>query len=79
MTGKYANWNPAVTYRLGDYGYIDKDSGEFNVQGNIFSGEIAERHSDILSSLQDPIEHSPDDFRVITSAGVGEHTQDLNA
>lgn len=36
-TGKYANWDPPSEIQIGSYGRIDKDTGNLNVEGNIYS------------------------------------------
>ena len=72
-TGKYGNWEPSVPHKLGDFGYIDKESGAFNCEGNIFEGEFAANHSGVLKDLGDPLELPPDNFQVITSANVKDH------
>jgi hypothetical protein len=68
--GKYASWEPSIPHNLGDFGYINKESGAFQCQGNIFEGPFAEKHSSILAALGDPVELPPDKFRVITSSNV---------
>ncbi|KAG0703381.1 hypothetical protein DFH29DRAFT_998530 [Suillus ampliporus] len=36
-TAKYANWDPPSEILVGSYGKIDKDTGSFKAQGNIYS------------------------------------------
>ncbi|KAL5501047.1 hypothetical protein ACEPAH_9434 [Sanghuangporus vaninii] len=33
---KWANWDPSITIEAGDYGHIDKRTGQFEREGNIY-------------------------------------------
>ncbi|KAI0060413.1 hypothetical protein BV25DRAFT_957857 [Artomyces pyxidatus] len=46
-TSKYANWDPAKRIQIGDYGIVDRETGAFEPEGNIYTdpaikGELAE-------------------------------------
>ncbi|KAN0132126.1 hypothetical protein V8E53_010045 [Lactarius tabidus] len=47
VTSKWANWNPPRRIHIGDFGTIDKNTGEFLIEGNIFS------HPEIKHIAQD--------------------------
>ncbi|KAH9030747.1 hypothetical protein EDB85DRAFT_2146479 [Lactarius pseudohatsudake] len=52
-TFKWANWDPPKVIQIGDFGTIDKKSGELKVEGNIFT------HPEIRHIAQDyPAEES---------------------
>lgn len=36
VSAKWANWDPPYSIKVGDYGKIDVQSGEFNREGNIY-------------------------------------------
>ncbi|KAG1775496.1 hypothetical protein EV702DRAFT_972887 [Suillus placidus] len=36
----WANWNPPIEIKVGDYGNIDKESGQLDVEGNIYDPEF---------------------------------------
>lgn len=38
-TDKYANWDPSIPIEAGDYGKVNKYSGQFEKQGNIYRDE----------------------------------------
>ncbi|KAI9434885.1 hypothetical protein H4582DRAFT_2080554 [Lactarius indigo] len=46
-TFKWANWDPPKVIQIGDFGTIDKKSGELKVEGNIYT------HSEIKHIAQD--------------------------
>jgi len=79
--GKYGNWDPTVAIKLGDYGYIDRTTGAFNTQGNIFDlqGDFAQRHAAVLATIGNPVDHPADDFTVIISTGVKNCRPAVNA
>ena len=52
----YATWDPTFPHELGDYGSLDRESGQFHAEGNIFDGEFFEKHEKMLGELRDPIE-----------------------
>ncbi|ETW80127.1 hypothetical protein HETIRDRAFT_322200 [Heterobasidion irregulare TC 32-1] len=35
-TAKYANWDPSKKIEVGDYGHINRKTGEFEVEGNVY-------------------------------------------
>jgi hypothetical protein len=63
---------------LGDFGSVDRESGAFNVKGNIFDGHFATTHKEILANIGAPVIHPPDDFNVITTGGVKKHDVKAN-
>ena len=73
--GRYQNWNPSVSYKLGDCGSIDRASGGFSVQGNIFEGDFATAHADRIAALATvPEDTAPIDYQLVTSDSVREIT-----
>jgi len=78
--GKYGNWDPSVPVRLGDYGYIDRKTGAFNAQGNIYEGNFVIRHADTMAALGEPTTYPRDNHRVISSDSMTQfhHSADAN-
>ncbi|KAH9013125.1 hypothetical protein EDB84DRAFT_1533549, partial [Lactarius hengduanensis] len=66
-TFKWANWDPPRVIQIGDFGTIDKKSGELKVEGNIFT------HPEIWHIAQDypSFIHSQQVRRLDIQADVG--------
>lgn len=43
QTGLYAAFEPTLRVELGDYGHVDKSTGEFLAEGNIFDKKEGEK------------------------------------
>ncbi|TCD66518.1 hypothetical protein EIP91_001294 [Steccherinum ochraceum] len=72
-TTKWANWDPSESYQAGDFGDIDKETGRFQKQGNIY---VDNRTSHI--AIQYPKEQGPPvDTYIASSERV--HGLGLNA
>ncbi|KAG2148843.1 hypothetical protein DEU56DRAFT_782498 [Suillus clintonianus] len=41
-SSKWANWDPAIEIKVGDYGTINRECGELEVQGNIYDAAFQE-------------------------------------
>ncbi|KAF9463819.1 hypothetical protein BDZ94DRAFT_1258086 [Collybia nuda] len=72
-SSKWANWDPPNEIQVGDYGVIDRKSGQLEIEGNIY------RDGMITSS---DVEHRPirtpkDDKYIISSSGVRFHELNL--
>jgi hypothetical protein len=78
--GKYGNWDPTISIKLGDFGTLNEDSGAFDVQGTIFEGDFANRNADLLRALGSPTVLPPEDYRVVRSIAITERitTTDVN-
>lgn len=62
-SGMFANLDPQEPLDLGDYGYVNGDTGRFLKQGNIFKeGEVA----------FEKVTESPADSLILLSEGVRE-------
>ncbi|KAF4588919.1 hypothetical protein EYR40_010474 [Pleurotus pulmonarius] len=59
-SSRYANWEPARQIELGDYGMIDRTTGEFHKEGNIFvlesTKEFAKTELSITTGATDHIQ-----------------------
>ncbi|KAJ7719437.1 hypothetical protein DFH07DRAFT_314285 [Mycena maculata] len=62
-SSKWANWDPPHPIKVGDYGTIDKDTGGFEKEGNIY--EYAATAA--LAANYPPETTAPDDEMVIAS------------
>jgi hypothetical protein len=69
-SGKYANWDPSVSVKLGAYGRVSRETGQFESMGSISEGEFAQRHAPLLATLGKPATYPPDDFQLIQSGAV---------
>jgi len=54
---KWANWDPDVMCEVGDFGEIDKETGEFRTEGNIFKGYIKEAELPKSTSTPNDVVH----------------------
>ena len=52
----------------GDYGTLSRDTGEFHKEGSIFDDDFQQRHPDLVIAA--PVEHHPDQQRLLCSNGV---------
>ncbi|CAE6438623.1 unnamed protein product [Rhizoctonia solani] len=76
-SGKYGNWDPPHTVDVGDWGKIDRDTGNFVKEGNIFKDPEC---SALLSEIPDaPLVKtgSPEDVLRITAGAQMELKNDL--
>jgi len=67
-SSKWANWDPPHQVKVGDYGTIDRETGNLQTEGNIY-----EELDPIIASLavqHKPLMGAPDDKVIISSAGV---------
>lgn len=75
-SSKWANWDPPIEIKVGDYGFIDAATGELVVEGNIYNTEfqtsLVKQGLKINLSEQScqPQESGIDDNMIITSFGV---------
>ena len=58
---------------MGDYGTIDKETGQFQKDGNIYEDETTAH----LADNHKPVMGAPEDILIVSSAGVTRH--DLSA
>ncbi|KAL0948524.1 hypothetical protein HGRIS_011084 [Hohenbuehelia grisea] len=65
-SGRYANWEPAREIQLGDYGEIDRSSGEFHKRGNIFVDPMTK---DLVSEFTIK-DGATDDKQIFVSLGT---------
>jgi len=69
-SSKWANWSPSHGVEVGDYGKIDKESGEFVRQGNIYQDiqELCKDETTIKLVLEHRPEHAAREnvFSVVT-------------
>ncbi|KAJ8586625.1 hypothetical protein M405DRAFT_864435 [Rhizopogon salebrosus TDB-379] len=77
-TSKWANWDPLtpISTQVGDYGLIDKETGEFQAQGNIYNESLQERfrskfNFDLkIEALQPQVQEHGDEEFIAKSWGV---------
>jgi len=76
-SSKWANWDPPHQIKVGDYGTLDRETGNFLKEENIYE------HSDPtianLAALHPPLMGAPEDRVYISSAGVTHHEINVNA
>ncbi|KAG2151070.1 uncharacterized protein EDB93DRAFT_1249562 [Suillus bovinus] len=69
ITSKWANWDPTKPIHVGDYGMINKKTGEFDCEGNIYTTkDIVD--IDMTDPALRPVETGEDDKFIVTSWGV---------
>ncbi|KDN41727.1 hypothetical protein RSAG8_07258, partial [Rhizoctonia solani AG-8 WAC10335] len=76
-SGKYGNWDPPHTVEVGDWGQIDRDTGNFVREGNIFKDPDS---SALLSDISDaPLikTGNPEDVLRITAGAQMELKNDI--
>ncbi|KAG2129592.1 hypothetical protein DEU56DRAFT_493042 [Suillus clintonianus] len=59
-TGKYPNWDPPSEITVGSYGRIDRDTGNLNIEGSIYSDHFKELLIDAGINPESG-EHLPED------------------
>ncbi|KAG2124486.1 hypothetical protein BD769DRAFT_1467181 [Suillus cothurnatus] len=69
-TSKWANWDPTRTIKVGDYGTIINDTGEFDWEGNIYD-TLFQKQFDLADPALRPTEQEGmDDLLIVKSWGV---------
>ncbi|KAJ7186404.1 hypothetical protein C8R46DRAFT_274783 [Mycena filopes] len=68
VSSKWASWDPPHPIKVGDYGVVDKDTGRFVKDGNIYEG---------LQLELDQPEILPEDEKIVITAQT-EHNHDFN-
>ncbi|CAE6426361.1 hypothetical protein BN14_08861 [Rhizoctonia solani AG-1 IB] len=78
-SGKYGNWDPPHTVEVGDWGEIDKNTGNFVREGNIFKdSECAPLLSETASNLEELVKKgNPEDVLRITAGAKVELKNDI--
>ncbi|KAH7925720.1 hypothetical protein BV22DRAFT_1064371 [Leucogyrophana mollusca] len=80
-TAKWANWDPAIPVRVGNYGEINTETGELDVEGNIYDENFKkifkQYHPDMDLDEHKPKVDKPDEDFVVSSVGV--RRRDLTA
>jgi len=70
-SARFPNWNPSKPLKVGDYGTINPQSGEFELDGSIYSDkDILEKVPILRTKEGQPIDGGADDQMVI----CGENT-----
>ncbi|KAG8903122.1 hypothetical protein FRB99_003724 [Tulasnella sp. 403] len=65
-SSKYANWDPGVPVEVGDYGSINKDTGLFDYEGNIFS----EAFRNLLNFSGDPAHQTEPENKYVIQSNI---------
>jgi len=65
-SSKWANWDPPNPIKVGDYGTIDRETGQFQKDGNVYEDETTAH----LADNHKPLMGAPEDILIISSAGV---------
>ncbi|OAX37728.1 hypothetical protein K503DRAFT_801028 [Rhizopogon vinicolor AM-OR11-026] len=73
-TSKWANWDPPAPIVVGDYGMIDKETGEFHAQGNIYNVGSSIDFPRDDPALQPQVQDRGDDEFIAKSWGVTSKT-----
>lgn len=63
----WPNWSPPERVSVGDYGVVDKDTGLFVKEGNVYDPDFA---AEVDLGKHQPESHNPDDQMVIVSSGA---------
>jgi hypothetical protein len=75
-SSKWANWDPPIEIKVGDYGTIDSESGELDVEGNIYDKafQTSLNNQDLKINLSEqscqPQKGGIDDNMIMSSSGV---------
>ncbi|KAG1745021.1 uncharacterized protein EDB91DRAFT_1050155 [Suillus paluster] len=75
-SSKWANWDPPIEIKVGDYGRIDSDSGELEVEGNIYDKAFQTSLDqqglkiNLSDSSYQPKKGAVDDNMIMSSSGV---------
>jgi len=76
-SSKWANWDPPNQIKVGDYGTVDKHTGEFEKDGNIYDDNEHDL-ADIVKAYP-PEDVAADNTFVVTSIGVKSREFQLGA
>ncbi|KDQ61837.1 hypothetical protein JAAARDRAFT_55158 [Jaapia argillacea MUCL 33604] len=68
-SSKWANWDPPQRVKIGDYGDVNKDTGEFEPAGNIYDPDFEDRFRPIIAKYP-PEKTSVEDRWEIVSKSV---------
>jgi len=74
-SSKWANWDPPHLIKVGDYGTTDRETGNFQKEGNIYEDATIA----YLTIQHKPLTGAPEDTWIISSAGVMHHDLTLGA
>ncbi|KAG1748135.1 hypothetical protein EDB19DRAFT_1684462 [Suillus lakei] len=75
-SSKWANWDPPIEIKVGDYGMIDNETGELDVEGNIYDEgfQTLLDNQDLNINLSEPScqpqKGGCDDNMIMSSSGV---------
>ncbi|KAJ7894794.1 hypothetical protein B0H13DRAFT_2035647 [Mycena leptocephala] len=69
VSSKWANWDPPHPIKIGDYGTIDKETGRFEKDGNVYE----DPETSLLCASHQPELLPPDEKIVITSETDEDH------
>ncbi|EGN97520.1 hypothetical protein SERLA73DRAFT_110780 [Serpula lacrymans var. lacrymans S7.3] len=73
-SAKWANWDPPIPVQPGDYGTIDKETGEFLKEGNIydpdFAPHLATKFPNLDLSKHKPVTAEEESDFIVSSTGV---------
>ncbi|KAG2155300.1 uncharacterized protein EDB93DRAFT_1080547 [Suillus bovinus] len=75
-SSKWANWDPPIEIKVGDYGTIDSETGELDVEGNIYDigFQTSLKNQGLNVDLSDPscqpTKGGVDDNIIMSSSGV---------
>jgi len=65
-SSKWANWNPPNQIKVGDYGLVNRETGEFEKDGNIYDDEATAE----LMAHHPPQLGTPENIMIASSRGV---------
>jgi hypothetical protein len=65
-SSKWANWDPPNQIKVGDYGNVDKETGRFDKDGNIYTDPVTAP----LAAPHPPEVAAPENTLIVSSAGV---------
>jgi len=69
VTSRWANWEPPTAINVGDYGLINKDTGEFEWEGNLYTTKNS-IGIDMTDEALRPVETEGEDKYIAKSWGV---------
>ncbi|KAG0692897.1 hypothetical protein DFH29DRAFT_913349 [Suillus ampliporus] len=75
-SSKWANWDPPIEIKVGDYGKIDNDTGELDIEGNIYDNSFQTSLDkqglkiNLSDSSYQPKKGAVDDNMIMSSSGV---------
>ena len=64
--------------QVGDFGYVDRDTGVFQVEGNIYSDMFAQYIPGVKMKDHPPVDAAIEEMRVITTSEVKQAGFNLN-